>query len=502
MKNSRDEYAIKTTAKSTNWFIYKNVLLTALAALMNFTCFSALQNLQSSLHPEIGFTTLCVLYAAFVLSLLFLPNLVIFKFGYKYPLAVSIFGYSTFALAQFYPKLWLMVIVAIICGCSSAVLWATTSSNLTTLAFMYAEENGVQAGPINQKFFAIFYAGFRSAQIIGNLISSLLLSKGTSQNASFNTNNSTTRPLLCGVKFCPGINDAKYLPESNATSSIITSLTGEVDSETIRNLILIYFSISMIGVLTVCFFMANICPLNNRNKGTKDIKRQVKAVSKLFLNRSIQKISSMSIGIGLVGAYIYGDVTQAFITCVLGIENLGYAMICFGSASLVASIIGQSIVRKVGSYKLTFFGFALLLGVLIWSLVWDVVSLPKYLVYVTVALFGVSEVSIASQVHGFYGICFPRRKEAAFSVHKLFQSIGNVMSFAYGNHLCIQSKIFVIVAFLCVGMCFYSHVYYKHQLKTQTREIIEEDIVELAELVEKKNDNTVCWDKSEEVQSN
>ena len=114
--SSKNEFTINPSDGYTNRFIYKNVILTALAALFNFTCFSALQNLQSSLHPEVGFTTLCVLYAAFLLSLFFLPNLVILKFGYKYPLAVSIFGYSTFALAQFYPKLWLMVIVAIVCG--------------------------------------------------------------------------------------------------------------------------------------------------------------------------------------------------------------------------------------------------------------------------------------------------------------------------------------------------------------------------------------------------
>ena len=65
-----------------------------------------------------------------------------------------------------------------ILGCASAIFWATTSSLLTTLAFIYAQMNGVQADSVNQRFFAIFYAGYHSSQITGNLISSFILSKG------------------------------------------------------------------------------------------------------------------------------------------------------------------------------------------------------------------------------------------------------------------------------------------------------------------------------------
>ena len=57
------------------------------------------------------------------------------------------------------------------------------------------------------------------------------------------------------------------------------------------------------------------------------------------------------------------------------------------------------------------------------------------------------------------------------------------------------------MSFLLVGMCFYSHVYYEHQMELKTKQYDEENEVELAELVEQKNDNTVCWNKDDQVQS-
>jgi len=106
---------IKINTSSKN-FIYKNLAVTSVAAFFNFTAFSGLQNLQSSLHPEKGFVSLCVLYASFLVCALFLPNIMVYRFGYKYSLIASMAGFMTFTLAQFYPELWVLVIASVITG--------------------------------------------------------------------------------------------------------------------------------------------------------------------------------------------------------------------------------------------------------------------------------------------------------------------------------------------------------------------------------------------------
>ena len=110
------KFNISSTKELSNTFIYKNIIIIALATLLNFTSFGGILNLQSVLHQNKGFVILGVQSASIVLSLFFLPNIVTLKCGYKYPLIVSLIGFAMFLLVQIYPELWLMVIVAIICG--------------------------------------------------------------------------------------------------------------------------------------------------------------------------------------------------------------------------------------------------------------------------------------------------------------------------------------------------------------------------------------------------
>ena len=108
--------------KSNNINVYRNILVLSLAACLNFTGFSSLQNLQSSFNPSLGFTTLCILYATYAITLLFLPNLVIYKIGYKWTFVVSVVGYATFTLVQFFPSSIAMSLAAVCVGKSVFLL--------------------------------------------------------------------------------------------------------------------------------------------------------------------------------------------------------------------------------------------------------------------------------------------------------------------------------------------------------------------------------------------
>ena len=54
------------------------------------------------------------------------------------------------------------------------------------------------------------------------------------------------------------------------------------------------------------------------------------------------------------------------------------------------------------------------------------------------------------------------------------------------------------MSFLLVGMCFYSHVYYEHQMELKTKQYDEENEAEQAELVEKKNHDTIYQKKNKQ----
>ncbi|XP_066924048.1 protein unc-93 homolog A-like [Clytia hemisphaerica] len=436
----------KDQQSHSSFFIYKNLAIITFAVFINFTGFSGLQNLQSSLHPEIGFICLCILYAAFMVSCLFLPNLTVWKLGYKYTMVLGMNGYATFSMAQFYPKLWLMAISACIAGCASAIFWSSISSMLTLLATRHANDTKTDFDSINQKFFAIFYFGFRMAHVIGNLISSVVLTKdSTTDSVSVNF----TQPnLQCGIQNCPGQltqNINVTLPKTDLTSS------------NVQQLFYIYLGTGIFGVIAVLLTLSNL--KDQSPVAHKTLKRELGAVLVFLRNTTIWKLSVLPIGIGISLGFVYSDLTKAFVTCAFGVNNVGYSMMCFGASSCVSSFIIQSIVRKTGSFVIILIGWFVYMATIVWLFFWEISEQPLYVVFITISLLGFSDVAVFSQIHGFFGVMFPENKTEVFSVFKVFNSLGQASYFAYGNHLCIRTKLFIVIAFYLVGICLYAHVY-------------------------------------------
>lgn len=53
------------------------------------------------------------------------------------------------------------------------------------------------------------------------------------------------------------------------------------------------------------------------------------------------------------------------------------------------------------------------------------------------------------------GILFPGKEEAAFSNFRLWESTGSVITYAYSPYLCTETKLYVLIGILCVGMVGY-----------------------------------------------
>jgi hypothetical protein len=54
-----------------------------------------------------------------------------------------------------------------------------------------------------------------------------------------------------------------------------------------------------------------------------------------------------------------------------------------------------------------------------------------------------------------YGVVFPNEAAAAFSNYRLWESLGFVVAYIYGNRICVDAKLWVISAFLFLGMVGY-----------------------------------------------
>ena len=81
----------RSTTKTLRFQTYKNLLVLCIAFLLQFTAFSAIGNLQSSLNTEanVGVNSLSIIYAFLVFSSIFLPHPLITILGLKWTIVVS-----------------------------------------------------------------------------------------------------------------------------------------------------------------------------------------------------------------------------------------------------------------------------------------------------------------------------------------------------------------------------------------------------------------------------
>jgi hypothetical protein len=90
---------------------YKNLIMLSLAFFFLFCGFNSLANLQSSLNSEAGLGTvsLCVVYASFCVSCLFLPPIMIAKIGYKWSIVICMCTYCIYIITNLYVKWWTLI---------------------------------------------------------------------------------------------------------------------------------------------------------------------------------------------------------------------------------------------------------------------------------------------------------------------------------------------------------------------------------------------------------
>ena len=102
----------------SNFTIIKNVVVVSFAFLLLFTSFQSLQNLQSSLNQEgnLGLYSLIIIYAALILSCMFIPPAMIGRIGCKWTLAASMACYAAFIAANYYPRWYTLGFSSVLLG--------------------------------------------------------------------------------------------------------------------------------------------------------------------------------------------------------------------------------------------------------------------------------------------------------------------------------------------------------------------------------------------------
>ena len=78
-------------------------------------------------------------------------------------------------------------------------------------------------------------------------------------------------------------------------------------------------------------------------------------------------------------------------SCTVGIEKVGFIMICFGAIGGISSLALGVVVKCTGTLFLIVLGFVLHLGVIVWCLFWQTHEHPEIMFSVTAGLWGLCD---------------------------------------------------------------------------------------------------------------
>ncbi|TRY61495.1 hypothetical protein TCAL_05719 [Tigriopus californicus] len=441
--------------KRESFKMKKNVVIISFAFMLLFTAFQSMANLQSSINKVNGLGTysLSVIYGALVLSCMFLPSVIIKTISVKWTMVFSMFCYSTYIAAQFYPSFGTLIPGAIILGLGAAPMWSAKCTYLTQVGNKYAEVTGVQVEPIIVRFFGIFFLFFQFASVWGSLISSWVLSSGD-EVAQI----SREELQYCGVNYCP---KAAPLPSINTTLNVEPDLEDNFATSKTKLYTLagIYLACSLVSATVVALF---VDPLSRYGEHERDDGRE-KLSGLQLLVATFQHMTKpyqilvipLTFWSGIEQGFFGADFTAGFVSCAYGVQNVGYVVIAYGVSDAVCSFSFGFLIKKVGRVPIFLFGTLVNIVVIVVFFTWSPNPEEQYVFYILAALWGVADAVWQTQINALYGVLFEKDEEAAFSNYRLWESLGFIVAYILQNNVCIYSKLWVMIGVLSTGMIGY-----------------------------------------------
>lgn len=431
--------------------IMKNLIIICIGFLLLFSAFQALANLQSTINSEegLGVASQSVIYVALIISSMFLPTVVIKRLGCKRTLVLSILTYCPYIAANFYPHWGTFIPAAVLLGLGAAPLWSAKCTYLNEIGFLYASYGGKEsADAVISRFFGIFFMIFQNTQIWGNLVSYYVLKPENSTKTLEREENNLTI-LHCGSVFCPDSVDSP-----NATNPNLNPPSDEKR----YMLIGIYLAFGLLSALVVAIFLD---PLKRKEDSDK---LQASLLSRLVATfkhlRKLNQILLVPITIysGIEQAFFLSEFTRAYIACAWGVHHVGFVFICFGIVNAVMSFTAGKLVRYLSRFPIMLFGAAGNVATCIALFLWQPDPENPIVFFVIAGIWGLSDAIWQTQINALYGVLFKDDEEPAFSNYRLWESLGFMIAFAYSNVLCVQTKMYILLCLLAVGISGYLSV--------------------------------------------
>ncbi|PNJ17545.1 UNC93A isoform 4 [Pongo abelii] len=378
----------------------RNVLVVSFGFLLLFTAYGGLQSLQSSLYSEegLGVTALSTLYGGMLLSSMFLPPLLIERLGCKGTIILSMCGYVAFSVGNFFASWYTLIPTSILLGLGAAPLWSAQCTYLTIMGNTHAEKAGKRGKDMVNQYFGIFFLIFQSSGIWGNLISSLVFGQTPSQGSG------------------------------------------------------------VLAVLMIAAFLEPIRDVQRESEGEKKSPpfwSTLLSTFKLYRDKRLCLLILLPLYSGLEQGFLSSEYTRSYVTCTLGIQFIGYVMICFSATDALCSVLYGKVSQYTGRAVLYVLGAVTHVSCMIALLLWRPRADQLAVFFVFSGLWGMADAVWQTQNNALYGVLFEKSKEAAFANYRLWEALGFVTAFGYSTFLCVRFKLYILLGVLSLTMAAY-----------------------------------------------
>lgn len=251
LKNKPQQF----TSKQAKKWGYKNIYGMSISLAIVYTAYYGLASLQSSINPKIGLISLSLTYGAAFITAFFSPS-VLKLIGTKYSILAGYLGYILYILANLYPAWFVLLPSAVATGLTMMPMWAGLQSHSRETAVRMATVLNKDTQYLIGKFSGIFFAGYISSYIVGNLVSSLIL---------FPYNRNPNNGSL-DIDF----NHSRSINETAEDSGAVCDIDGsDIDQKLVLILTSIYAMLAVVGIIVLLVFVDRL-PTENKFISTKN----------------------------------------------------------------------------------------------------------------------------------------------------------------------------------------------------------------------------------------
>uniref|UniRef100_A0A1I7ZTL9 Potassium channel regulatory protein unc-93 n=1 Tax=Steinernema glaseri TaxID=37863 RepID=A0A1I7ZTL9_9BILA len=420
-----------------------NLWIISLAFLFLFTAFHGLQNLQTSVNGDLGADSLCAFYISLAVSSLIVPSFIINRLGCKMTLVYAIIIYILYMAANFLPKYYSLIPASVLAGIAGSCLWAAKCVYITESGIKYAKINIEAQNVVIVRFFGYFFMIVHLGQVIGNLLSSMILAAAV--------------PTVLPKDHVDPTCGNGYMKNHSLLSARAQKNLMRPPQAAYLSVVACYIGCATIALMTVAMFLNSLkrdSAMRNKSPHfTWDILRIT--IKNLRRPKPVLLIP-LTIFTGIEQAFVVGLYTKAFIGCGLGISQIGFVMTSFGVADAVCSLVFGPLIKMFGRMPLFVFGAVINMLMIGTLLIWPLNPNDKGLFYTIAGVWGMADGVWNTQINGFWVALIGRESlEVAFSNYRFWESSG----FALGLFLTRYTDIshFLVISFvvLLIGMLGY-----------------------------------------------